>query len=149
MIQLYKTYQPSVEDIKRDWYLVDAKDKVLGRMATRVATLLIGKHKRVYVPHLDLGDFVVVVNATGVVVSGKKAQQKTYFRHSGYPGGLKAVTFRQLKEKDPTRIIEKAVYNMIPKNRLRSQRMNRLRVFVGEENPYKDKFQITNSKLQT
>lgn len=135
-----KTYQPTARDIHRLWHLLDAKDQVLGRLSTQIAKLLMGKHKKTYVPHLDSGDHVVVINADKVRVTGRKEEQKTYYRHSGYPGGLKQISYKELKAKDPTKIIEHGVRNMLPKNRLQDQRMRRLKVFVGEEHPYKNKF---------
>lgn len=136
----FRTFQPKVEGLKREWHLLDAKGEVLGRLATKVAVLLIGKHKKDYVPHQDVGDNVVVVNAREVRVTGRKEKQKVYRRHSGYPGGLKSITLEQLREKDPTKIIKLAVYNMLPGNRLRRGRMTRLKVFAGSENPYEAKF---------
>jgi len=139
-----KTRSVKKSEIKRIWHLVDAKGQILGRLATKIASLLIGKNKPYFVPHLDCGDYVVVVNASQVKVSGRKAQQKKYYRYSGYPGGLKEITFSQQMVKDPTRIIWHAVAGMLPKNKLRDQRLARLKIFAGEEHPYKDKIQ--NSK---
>ena len=136
MTNLFQTYQTKGSDIKRSWHLVDAKDEILGRLATRVAGFLIGKHKKDYVPHLDMGDYVVVTNAASVKVTGRKEEQKTYYRHSGYPGGLKSRTLSEMREKHPTRVIELAVKNMLPKNRLQDKRMIRLKVFAGEEHKY-------------
>lgn len=130
---MYKTYQPKAKEIKREKHLFDAKGKILGRLATEVAKLLMGKHKRTYSPHLDSGDFVVVTNAKEVLVTGKKEKQKTYYRHSGYPGGLRAERLEELRARNPKRIIEYAVWNMLPKNRLRKKRMIRLKVFAGVE----------------
>lgn len=136
-----KTYQPKVKEIKRAWHLIDAKDQVLGRLATKVATFLIGKHKADYSAHLDSGDYVVVVNASKVELTGKKPLQKKYYRHSGYPGGFKEVSFEKLFSQSPGKVIEYAVSGMLPDNRLKKDRMNRLKVFAKEENSYKDKFQ--------
>lgn len=136
----FRTFQPKVSELKREWHLLDAKGEVLGRLATRVAVLLIGKHKKDYVPHQDVGDNVVVINAREVRVTGRKEKQKVYWRHSGYPGGLKSITLGELREKDPTKIIKLAVYNMLPGNRLRRGRMLRLKVFAGEKHPYETKF---------
>jgi large subunit ribosomal protein L13 len=129
---LQKTYQPKETEIKREWHFLDAKGKVLGRLASQIATLLMGKHKKTYTPHLDMGDWVVVKNAKDVKVTGKKELLKIYYHHSGYPGGLKKVTFAQLREKNPAKIIELAVRRMLPANRLRDKRMKRLKVFVDE-----------------
>ncbi len=127
-------------EIKREWHLVDVKGKILGRVCTQIATLLQGKHKVNYVPYLDMGDYVVVINAKHVKVTGKKAKQKVYTRYSGYPGGLKKETFEQLMQRNPAKIIEHAVRGMLPKNKHRDRRMKRLFVFEGEEHPYSDKF---------
>lgn len=134
-----KTYQPREKDIKREWHELDAKGQVLGRLATQAARLLIGKHKRNYAPHLDMGDYVIVTNASDIEVTGRKEEQKTYFRHSGYPGGARTLTFKELKERSPKKVIELAVKGMLPKNRLRDKRMGRLKVFTGSEHPYKGK----------
>lgn len=133
------TYQPKAKEIKREWHLVDAKDKVLGRLATDVASKLIGKHKKTFSAHLDSGDYVVVTNAEVVKVTGKKPTDKKYYSHSGFPGGFKEIAYRDLQAKDPRKIIEYAVYNMLPKNRLRKERMARLKVFVGSDHKYSDK----------
>lgn len=146
MINLFHTYQTKGSDIKRSWHLIDATDEILGRLATRAAGFLIGKHKKDYVPHLDCGDYVVVTNAARVKVTGRKEEQKTYYRHSGYPGGLKSRTLSEMREKHPTRVIELAVKNMLPKNRLQDKRMIRLKVFAGEEHKYGAKFQIPSTK---
>lgn len=135
-----RTYSTKQKDIKRQWHLVDLKGKILGRVATQIAQLLQGKDKVYYTPHLDCGDWVVAINAAKIKVTGKKIKEKIYYRHSGYPGGLKAVTFEQQMAKDPRKIIEWAVKNMLPKNKLRARRMRRLKVFVGSEHKYKDKF---------
>jgi large subunit ribosomal protein L13 len=141
-----KTYKTKKSTIKRKWHLFDLKGKTLGREATKIAQLLIGKNKSYFTPHLDCGDYVVVLNAAKVKVSGKKADKKIYYRHSGYPGGLKAVTFKQQIQKDPRKIVLWAVKNMLPKNKLRSLRMKRLKVFVGSEHQYEDKFKKDQDK---
>ena len=134
-----KTYQPKAKEIERKWYLIDANDKVLGRLATEIARLLMGKHKVKYAPHMDMGDCVVVTNAKSIVLTGRKKQQKVYYRHSGYPGGLKEIKFKKMMEDNPSRVIELAVSGMLPKNRLHKKRMARLKVFAEEEHPYKDR----------
>ncbi len=139
MININNTYQPKASEIKRGWQLLDAKDQILGRLATQVASFLIGKHKKTFSPHLDSGDNVVVINAIDIRVTGKKETDKMYYHHSGYPGGLKQTAYRDLKAKSPTKAIELAVYNMLPKNRLRKNRMARLKIFVGAEHKYSDK----------
>ncbi|OAD75538.1 hypothetical protein PHYBLDRAFT_110748, partial [Phycomyces blakesleeanus NRRL 1555(-)] len=120
----------------RVWHVVDARQRVLGRMATNIATTLMGKHKPIYDPAADCGDYVVVLNAKDVMVTGKKAEQKLYRHHTGHPGGLKAINFSNLQAKDPTESIRKAVSGMLPKNRLREVRMERLLIFEGAEHPY-------------
>ena len=134
-----KTYQLKQKEIKREWHLMDAKGQILGRLSTQIATKLIGKHKKNYVSYLDIGDYVVVINASSVSVTGNKEEQKTYYRHSGYPGGLKETKLKDLRVKSPTKIIEHAVSNMLPKNRLRDDRMRRLKVFAEDKHPYGDK----------
>jgi large subunit ribosomal protein L13 len=136
------------KDIKRDWRLFDAKGRVLGRFVTEIVRYLIGKHKVNYISHLDAGDFVVVVNAKHIVLTGKKEKTKIYSKYSGYPGGLKKVPFSFLKEKNPKEIIKHAVSGMLPKNKLRDRRLARLFVFADEKHPYKDKFEALNSKSQ-
>lgn len=126
-------------EIKREWHLIEAKGKILGRLATQIAELLMGKSKPYWVPYLDCGDYVVVVNASQIKVTGKKEKEKTYTRYSGYPGGLKITTLGKLRREHPERIIELAVRNMLPKNKLQDPRMTRLKVFAGEDHPYKDK----------
>ena len=125
--------------IEHQWHLIDAKDQILGRISTEIARHLTGKDKVEYVPHLDLGDHVVVINAAEVAVTGKKEKQKIYYRHSGYPGGLKALTLEEVMTKDSRKVISHAVAGMLPKNKLRKQRLKRLRVFVGKEHPYENK----------
>ncbi|ORZ25743.1 50S ribosomal protein L13 [Absidia repens] len=120
----------------RVWHVVDARQRVLGRLATNVATTLMGKHKPIYDPAADCGDYVVVVNAKDILVTGKKAEQKLYRHHTGHPGGLKEINFANLMEKDSTESIRKAVSGMLPKNRLRDVRLNRLMIFDGAEHPY-------------
>lgn len=136
-----KTYQPKQKEIKRLWHLLDAKNQVLGRLSTLVAELLMGKGKPGFSTHMDMGDFVVVVNAEKIETTGKKSSQKLYRSHSGYPGGYKEVTFERMKEKAPERILEHAVSGMLPDNRLKSPRLKRLKVVIGEKNPYEKKFQ--------
>ncbi|MBN1971659.1 MAG: 50S ribosomal protein L13 [Candidatus Delongbacteria bacterium] len=128
-----KTFSQRKEDIERKWYLVDAEGLTLGRVATKIARLLIGKHKPTYTPHIDGGDFVVVVNSEKIVLTGSKENQKTYFSYSGYIGGDKHTSVSEMRDKHPDRIISKAVKGMLPKNKLQSNRMTRLKVFVGPE----------------
>ena len=131
-----KTYSTKAADIKREWHVFDASDQVLGRMATQIATLLMGKHKPIFNRHLDIGDFVVVTNADKVRTTGNKNKQKMYYRHSGYPGGLKSISLEEMMDQHPTRVIEHAVKGMLPKNRLRASMMTRLKVYVGETHPH-------------
>jgi large subunit ribosomal protein L13 len=130
------TYITRKRQIERDWHLVNLDKQILGRSATEIAVRLIGKNKPYYTPNLDCGDYVVVINAEKVKMSGKKSDQKTYYRHSGYPGGFRAFSFKQIIEKDPRKIIIRAVRGMLPKNKLRDLRMKRLKVFVGNAHPY-------------
>lgn len=128
-----KTYSQKASEVSRKWLLVDAKDAPVGRLATQIATLLSGKNKVTYTPHIDNGDYVVVINAKEAVFTGNKEIAKKYYRHSGYPGGLKELSVKQVREKNPERIIEHAVAGMLPKNKLQAERMKRLRVFAGAE----------------
>ncbi|MFB0533454.1 MAG: 50S ribosomal protein L13 [Anaerolineae bacterium] len=131
-----KTYTVRKGDIKREWYVVDAQGKTLGRLASEIAKILLGKNKPVYVPHLDCGDYVIVVNAEKVRVTGKKLDQKFYYRHSGYPGGLKSINLRGQLQKHPTRVLEAAVRGMLPKNRLGRAMIKKLKVYAGDSHPH-------------
>ena len=131
-----RTYTPKAEDIQRAWWVVDAADKPLGRLATEVASVLRGKHKPMYTPHLDTGDHVVVVNAEKVRLTGKKADQKTYFRHSGYMGGERHIPFRRMIATHPERVIELAVKGMLPKGALGRAMRSKLKVYAGGEHPH-------------
>ena len=131
-----KTYTPKANEIEQKWWVVDAAEKPLGRVATEVARLLRGKHKPVFTPHVDTGDHVVVINASRVALTGKKADQKTYFRHSGYMGGERFIPFRKVLETHPERVIELAVKGMLPKNALGRQIRKKLRVYPGVEHPH-------------
>lgn len=135
-----KTRSLKASEIKRTWHLVDAQDQILGRLATKIARFLTGKDKPSFAPYLDGGDFVVVINAAKVKVSGKKRDQKIYYRHSGYPGGFKEVSFAEQMKKDPRKIIRQAVAGMLPKNRLRAKRLARLKIVVDAKHPYQAKF---------
>ncbi|QBI55932.1 50S ribosomal protein L13 [Streptomonospora litoralis] len=131
-----RTHSPKPSDVQRQWHVVDASDVVLGRLASHVATLLRGKHKTYYAPHIDTGDFVIVVNAGNVALTGKKRQQKRAYRHSGYPGGLRSVAYGELLEKYPERAIEKAVKGMLPKGPLGRKMAKKLKVYAGAEHPH-------------
>jgi len=132
-----RTYVPKKEDIKRQWYIVDAKDKVLGRLASRIAIILRGKHKPIYTPHIDTGDGVIVVNASQIRVTGRKAKQKLYRRHSGYPGGFREVTFETMLDKKPTKVIELAVRRMLPSGALGDDMFKKLKVYADDKHPHK------------
>ena len=131
-----RTYTPKADEIQRDWVVIDATDVVLGRLASHTAALLRGKHKPTFAPHMDSGDFVIIVNADKVALTGQKAAQKKAYRHSGYPGGLKATTYSKLLEKNPVRAVEKAVRGMLPKNSLGRAQLRKLKVYTGSEHPH-------------
>jgi large subunit ribosomal protein L13 len=131
-----KTYVTKQEDVQRDWYVVDAAGQTLGRLAAQVASVLRGKHKPIYSPAVDAGDYVIVVNAAKIHVTGRKLDQKMYYRHSGYPGGLKEITLRNLLQKHPARVIEHAVRGMLPKNRLGRRILKHLKIYAGSEHPH-------------
>jgi large subunit ribosomal protein L13 len=131
-----RTHSTRPSEIERKWLVVDASERTLGRLATEVASLLKGKHKPIYAPHLDVGDYVVVVNASKVRITGRKATQKTYYRHSNYPGGLKSITYAYMMEKHPTRAIEYAVRGMLPHNRLGRAMAKKLKVYAGADHPH-------------
>lgn len=131
-----KTYSPKPSDISRVWHVVDATDLPLGRLASEVARILRGKHKPVYAPHIDAGDFVIVVNAAKVAVTSDKSQTKIYYRHSGFPGGIKAETFESLKERRPEAVVERAVRGMLPKTKLGRRMLRKLKVYAGPDHPH-------------
>ncbi|WP_320172305.1 50S ribosomal protein L13 [Maridesulfovibrio sp.] len=131
-----KTYIPKEEDIAREWYVVDAEDKVLGRLATQIANKLRGKDKAMFTPHVDTGDFVVVLNADKIKVTGNKLEQKNYYKHSNHPGGLKERTLKVMLEKKPEVVIQTAVRGMLPKNRLGKQMIKKLKVYAGTDHPH-------------
>ncbi len=131
-----KTYQAKEGEIERKWYLVDARDKTLGRMASKIAYILRGKHKQIFTPHVDTGDFVVVINADKVHLTGGKWKKKVYFRHSGYPGGLKSISAEKLRSTKPDELLRKAVKGMLPKNALGRKIFKKLKVYAGEEHPH-------------
>lgn len=131
-----KTFSAKPHEVERDWFVVDATDKVLGRLATEIARRLRGKHKPVYTPHVDTGDFIVVVNVEKLRVTGAKAEQKVYYRHSGYPGGIYEDTFVKLQQRAPARVLEKAVKGMLPKGPLGYAMIKKLKVYAGGEHPH-------------
>ena len=132
-----KTFSAKAHEVNHEWFVVDAKDQVLGRLAARIAHVLRGKHKAIYTPHVDTGDFIVVTNADKLVVTGKKTLDKIYYRHTGYPGGIYSRTFNQMLEKAPEKILIHAVKGMLPKNRLGRQLYKKLFVYEGAEHPHK------------
>jgi len=133
---MMKSYMARPLEVERKWYVVDAEGKHLGRLAAEIAKILRGKNKVQYTPHVDVGDFVVVVNAERVVVTGKKAEQRVYRRHSGYPGGMKETSYEQMLARKPTEILRKAVYGMMPKTRLARQQFRKLKIYAGPEHPH-------------
>lgn len=131
-----RTYSPKPTDVQRQWHVIDASDVVLGRLASQVATLLRGKHKPIYAPHIDTGDFVIVVNAGKVALTGRKREQKRAYRHSGYPGGIRSMSYEELLDKRPERAIQKAVKGMLPKGPLGRHMLRKLKVYAGPEHPH-------------
>jgi len=131
-----KTFVAKPHEVQRDWYVIDAKDKVLGRVASEVARRLRGKHKPEFTPHVDTGDYIVIVNAADIVVTGNKTQAKKYYRHTGYPGGIRATNFEKLQQRFPGRAIEKAVKGMLPKGPLGYAMIKKLKVYAGAEHPH-------------
>ena len=131
-----RTYSPKPGDIQRHWHVIDAQDVVLGRLASQAATLLRGKHKPIYAPHVDTGDFVIVINADKVHLSGNKKTQKLAYRHSGYPGGLRSMRYEELMAKSPAKVVEKAVRGMLPKNTLGRKMLTKLKVYAGDQHPH-------------
>jgi len=131
-----RTYSPKAGEAQREWLIIDATDVVLGRLASHTAALLRGKHKPTFVNHLDSGDFVIIINAGKVAMTGQKLEQKKAYRHSGYPGGLKSVTYAEFLDKNPTRAVEKAVRGMLPKNSIGRQQLTKLKVYAGAEHPH-------------
>ena len=131
-----RTFTPKAAEITRQWHVIDATDVVLGRIASQTAALLRGKHKPVFASHVDTGDFVIIINADKVALTGAKLEQKRAYRHSGYPGGLKSETYAQLLDRDPAKAVEKAVRGMLPKNTLGRQQLSKLKVYSGAEHPH-------------
>jgi len=131
-----KTFSAKAHEVKRDWFIIDASDKILGRVATEIARRLRGKHKAEFTPHVDTGDYIVVVNAEKIAVTGRKFKEKMYYRHSGFPGGIKSISFDKLQEKNPVRIIELAVKGMLPRNVLGREMYRKLKVYAGSEHPH-------------
>jgi len=131
-----KTISAKEQDLQRDWYVVDAQGQTLGRLASNIVTILRGKHKPIFTPHVDCGDYVVVINADKIHVTGQKMTQKNYYRHSGYPGGLRQITLRDQLQKFPTRVLETAVRGMLPKNRLGRRMFKKLKVYAGPDHPH-------------
>ena len=132
-----RTFSPKDSDITRQWHVIDASDVVLGRLASQAAVLLRGKHKPIFAPHVDTGDFVIVINADKIALTGNKLEQKRAYRHSGYPGGLRSVSYAELMDKHPERAVEKAVRGMLPKNSLGRKTLRKLKVYAGPDHPHK------------
>jgi large subunit ribosomal protein L13 len=132
-----RTYSPKPADVQRQWYVIDATDVVLGRLASHVAILLRGKHKPIFANHVDTGDFVIIINADKIALTGNKLEQKKAYRHSGYPGGLRSMSYGELMEKRPDKAVEKAVKGMLPKNSLGRKMAKKLKVYAGAEHPHK------------
>lgn len=130
------TFMAKKEEVKRDWYIIDATDKTLGRLAAKVAMILKGKHKPIYTPHVDTGDYVIIVNADKVVLTGKKLDQKKYYHHSLYPGGLKTETYRRFMERAPEKVVYKAIWGMLPHNALGRRMIKKLKVYKGAQHPH-------------
>ena len=147
-----RTFSPKADDIQRQWHVIDASDVVLGRLASQAATLLRGKHKPIFAPHVDTGDFVIIINASKVALSGNKLADKRAYRHSGYPGGLRSISYSALMAKSPERAVEKAVRGMLPKNTLGRQMLRKLKVYAGPEHPHQAQqpvpFEITQVSQQ-
>ncbi len=135
-LNIQKTYVAKPADVKRDWFVVDAADKTLGRLASQIAYMLRGKHKPEYTPHVDVGDFIVIINAEKIHVTGRKLDQKSYYRHSGYPGGLRETKLRRQLETHPERVLEAAVRGMLPRGPLGRQMFRKLKVYAGPEHPH-------------
>jgi large subunit ribosomal protein L13 len=131
-----RTFMAKAADVERKWYVIDAQDKALGRVATEVARILRGKHKPIFTPHVDTGDFVIVLNAEKILLTGNKAEQKFYYRHSGYPGGIKAVSYGELLKKKPQKVMELAVKGMLPHNKLGSAMFKKMKVYAGNQHPH-------------
>lgn len=131
-----RTFTPKPGDVERSWHVIDATDVVLGRLASQAAQLLRGKHKPVFAPHVDAGDFVIIINADKVALTGNKREAKLAYRHSGYPGGLRSMPYSELLEKNPERAVEKAIRGMLPKNKLADQQIKKLKIYSGSEHPH-------------
>ena len=144
-----KTYSTKPADIERKWHLIDASGKTLGRLATQVARLLMGKHKPIFSPNQDTGDFVIIINAEKVRVTGKKAKQKIYYRHSGYHGGFKSASLEKMMQTHPTRVIEHAVFGMLPHTRLGARMKKKLRVYAGDTHPYLAQIKTASAKAES
>ena len=143
-----KTYSTKPADIEREWHVIDASDKILGRLATQIAGLLMGKHKPIFSRHLDTGDFVVVINADKVRFTGNKAKQKLYYKHSGYPGGLKSISLEKMMQTHPTRVIEYAVKGMLPHTRLGASMRKKLRVYAGDTHPHQAQVKTNSARVE-
>jgi large subunit ribosomal protein L13 len=135
-VRVLKTYSPKIGDIEKKWFVIDAEGQVLGRLASKVATILRGKHKPIWAPHMDVGDFVIVVNADKIRLTGRKAEQKVYYRHSRYPGGLKSIQYDRIMAKRPEFVLEQAVKGMLPHNKLGRQMFKKLKLYASPDHPH-------------
>lgn len=140
---MQKTYMPKKADLKQKWYIVDAKDKVLGHLATKIADTLRGKNKPIFAPHVDCGDFVIIINADKVKLTGSKPEKKTYYWHSGFKGGIKSASAKKIFLEKPTRVMEEAVKSMLPSNKLKRVFMKKLKIYAGEKHPHEAQQPIT------
>jgi len=143
-----KTYSAKPCEVEAKWYLIDATDKSLGRVASTVANILRGKHKPIYTPHIDTGDFVIVLNADKIKITGKKLTDKIYYHHTGYPSGLRSIALKDMNEKHPTRALEKAVKGMLPHNTLGGQQFNKLKIYTGAEHPHEAQKPVEYKELE-
>ena len=143
-----KTYSAKPREVEAKWYIIDAKGKTLGRLASLIANILRGKHKPEYTPHVDMGDFVIVINAAQIEVTGKKETDKQYIHHTGYPGGFRSISYKDLVAKHPTRALEKAVRGMIPHNTLGDTQFNKLKIYTGSEHPHEAQQPIEYKELE-
>jgi large subunit ribosomal protein L13 len=132
----YKTFSPTPKDVQREWWIVDAQGQTLGRLASQVALILRGKHKTTFAPHMDMGDYVIIINSDKIHVTGRRLDQKMYYRHSGYPGGMTEITLRKMLKEHPERVLELAIKGMLPKNRLGRQMYTKLKVYAGDVHPH-------------
>ena len=144
-----KTYSTKAKDINRHWHVIDADGKILGKVATEAAGLLMGKHKTIFSPNMDTGDFVIVINASKVKVTGHKAEQKYYYRHSNYPGGLSSISYTKMMETFPTRVVEHAIKGMLPRNRLGNAMLKKVKIYAGPTHPHKAQIEVKGQEVKS